>query len=338
MPSARRRAVLLALPLTVAALGLTACGGGSNATTSGASSSASGAASGAASAPAASPTGVAAATGPVKQTKVGVTVTGNLGDKPALTVPGQAAPTALSSEVLVQGTGAVVAKGQTLVVNYLGQTWTPKDGQPNIFDNSYDRGEPASFAIGVGQVIQGWDKTLVGAKIGSRVLLAIPPADAYGTASAGAGNELSGQTLLFVVDVLGTLDKNAAATGTVVTNIPAGFPKVTNPSGKEPAVTSVEGVTAPTTDPVAALLITGTGVAIDPKKSLALQIIETDTATGKNTTKTWGTAAQLTSAGNVLGIAKVLEGQKVGSRVLVVTPKTSDRESSILVLDVVGQF
>lgn len=333
MPSARRRAVLLALPLALGAATLSACSGGSGAS---ATKSPSAAASAAESA-APSPSGVAAATSPVKETKVGVSVTGNVGDKPALTVPGKAAPGTLTSEVLVEGKGAVVQTGQTLVVNYLGQTWTAKDGKPNIFDNSYDRQEPAAFAIGVGQVIKGWDKALVGLKAGSRVLLAIPPADAYGEASAGATNPLSGQALLFVVDVLGSLDKNAAATGTVVTDVPAGFPKVTSPSGKEPTVTSVEGVTAPT-EPKSTLLVKGAGATIDAKKSLALQIIQVELTAGAQPSKTWGGAAQLTSASNVLSIAKALEGQKVGSRVLVLVPAANSRPATALVLDVVGQF
>jgi peptidylprolyl isomerase len=280
---------------------------------------------------------VAAATGPVKQTKVGVSVTGNLGEKPALTIPSGSAPTALTAEVLTAGTGPVVTKGQTLVANYLGETWDAKDGKPNIFDNSYDRLAPAAFAIGAGQVIPGWDETLVGQKAGTRLLLTIPPAKAYG-ASPSASNELSGKTLLFVVDVLGGLDKTASATGTEL-KAPAGFPAVTSASGKKPVVTSVSGVTPGTgTDSKSTLLIKGGGAPIDAKKSLALQIVQTDTATGKQTQETWGTALQVVPAANVLSIATSLTGATVGSRVLVVTPQSTARPSVVLVLDVIGQY
>ena len=76
----------------------------------------------------------------------------------------------LRSAVLIQGTGATVKKGQTITVNYLGQVYKGK----KPFDESYSK-QPASFAIGTGAVISGWDKTLVGQKVGSRVILAIPP-------------------------------------------------------------------------------------------------------------------------------------------------------------------
>ena len=105
----------------------------------------------------------------------------------------------LRSATLVKGDGDVVEKGQTITVNYLGQVYGGK--QP--FDESYSKGSPASFGIGAGQVIPGWDKTLVGATVGSRLLLAIPPKDGYGD----QGNKDAGikgtDTLYFVVDILG---------------------------------------------------------------------------------------------------------------------------------------
>ena len=70
------------------------------------------------------------------------------------------------------------------------------------FDSSWSRSQPASFQIGAGAVIPGWDEGLVGQTEGSRVLMVIPPAKGYGAAgNAGAG--ISGtDTLIFVVDVL----------------------------------------------------------------------------------------------------------------------------------------
>jgi peptidylprolyl isomerase len=103
----------------------------------------------------------------------------------------------LRSAALIEGSGDKVKKGQNITVNYLGQVY----GGKKPFDESYSR-EPASFAIGVGQVVPGWDKTLVGATVGSRMVLAIPPADGYGK----KGNDQAGikgtDTLYFVVDIL----------------------------------------------------------------------------------------------------------------------------------------
>ena len=344
-----RRPLLLAASAVIGGTLLAGCGGPSSSVSTAPSVSASASSSGpapsgqdtASAGPSAapSPSGVAAATGPLKQTKVGVSVTGNFGEKPALTIPGGAAPTTLSAEVLATGTGPVVASGQSIVVNYLGQTWAPKDGKPNIFDNSYDRKQPAGFAIGTGQVIPGWDQTIVGQKVGSRLLLTLPPDKAYGTATGASDSPLGGQTLVFVVDLVGAIDANAAATGTAVTPLPAGYPTVTSESGKKPAITAVTGATVPTgTDANSTLLLKGDGPAIDGNKLLALQVLQTDTATGKQSSQTWGKALDFESGSNVIAVAKALAGQKVGSRVLIITPKTASAESLILVVDVVAEF
>jgi peptidylprolyl isomerase len=117
----------------------------------------------------------------------------------ALDFAGTPKPTGkLQTAVLVEGEGDVVEKGQTIAVDYLGQVYGGK--QP--FDESYSS-QSTSFPIGVGQVVKGWDQALVGQTVGSRVMLAIPPALGYGD----TGNEQAGikgtDTLYFVVDILG---------------------------------------------------------------------------------------------------------------------------------------
>ncbi|HWV77679.1 MAG TPA: FKBP-type peptidyl-prolyl cis-trans isomerase, partial [Isoptericola sp.] len=103
------------------------------------------------------------------------TATGGFGDKPQITFPEGDAPAGLQVQVLEEGTGPVVDAGRTIVVNYLGQTWGG-----GVFDNSYDRGQTIDFPIGVGAVIGGWDKGLVGRNVGDRVLLSIPSEHGYG--------------------------------------------------------------------------------------------------------------------------------------------------------------
>jgi peptidylprolyl isomerase len=126
------------------------------------------------------------------------TASGSFGDKPELTFPESAAPEGLQVQVLEQGSGDTVQGGDTIVVNYLGQTW---NGQ--IFDNSYDRGETISFPIGMGVVIGGWDDGLVGQQIGSRVMLSVPPEHGYGPRGVPQAGIKGTDTLVFVVDVVG---------------------------------------------------------------------------------------------------------------------------------------
>ena len=128
------------------------------------------------------------------------TVTMNPGKPATITVPkGAKAPAKTIVQPLIEGTGPEVKKGQTVRVAYTGALW--KDG--SVFDSSANRPEQPyfDFPIAQGQVIKGWDNGLVGQKVGSRLLLVIPPADGYGT--AGSPPKISGtDNLVFVVDIL----------------------------------------------------------------------------------------------------------------------------------------
>ncbi|MBA2560308.1 MAG: FKBP-type peptidyl-prolyl cis-trans isomerase [Propionibacteriales bacterium] len=96
---------------------------------------------------------------------------------------------------VIKGNGPVVKKGQTIVVNYLGQVYP--DGA--VFDESYSGGQPVSFQLG--EVIPGWTKGLVGQTVGSRVILVVPSADGYG--AQGQGSTIPPDAdLIFVIDLL----------------------------------------------------------------------------------------------------------------------------------------
>lgn len=104
----------------------------------------------------------------------------------------------LGAWMLKQGQGPAVQPGQEITVNYLGALYP--DGK--VFDESYTK-QPATFGIGVGQVIPGWDKALVGQKVGSRLVLTIPSDLAYGAAGRPQGGIPGDADLIFVVDIVG---------------------------------------------------------------------------------------------------------------------------------------
>lgn len=122
------------------------------------------------------------------------------GEAPTVKMPASSVkpPTKLAVQTLIKGNGAKVAKGQYLVVQYTGYIW--RTG--NVFDASWSRKAPFGFQLGAGQVIPGWDTGLAGQTVGSRVLLAIPPADGYGSAGASQAGIKGTDTLVFVVDIL----------------------------------------------------------------------------------------------------------------------------------------
>lgn len=95
------------------------------------------------------------------------------------------------------GTGAEATPGSTVNVHYTG--WLQNGTK---FDSSVDRGEPLSFNLGQGGVIQGWDEGVAGMKVGGKRILVIPPELGYGAQGAG-GVIPPNATLIFEVELLG---------------------------------------------------------------------------------------------------------------------------------------
>jgi FKBP-type peptidyl-prolyl cis-trans isomerase len=76
----------------------------------------------------------------------------------------------LKIETTQEGEGREAESGDEVSVHYTG---TLRDGTQ--FDSSYDRGEPYTFVLGIGQVIEGWDQGILGMKVGEKRRLEIPP-------------------------------------------------------------------------------------------------------------------------------------------------------------------
>ena len=115
--------------------------------------------------------------------------------KPIVDFPGGEPPTVLEITDITVGDGAEAKPGGTVRVHYLGVEFSTGEE----FDSSWNRGESIEFPLR--GLIQGWQDGIPGMKVGGRRKLVIPPAQAYG--AAGSGHQLSGKTLIFVIDLLG---------------------------------------------------------------------------------------------------------------------------------------
>jgi peptidylprolyl isomerase len=99
----------------------------------------------------------------------------------------------LLRSIVEEGDGPVVKETDTVTADYLGMVY---DGK-KPFDESYSK-EPVPFSLQ--SVVKGWTYGLSGLKVGSRVILQIPPALGYG--EAGQGESIPpNSTLYFVVDI-----------------------------------------------------------------------------------------------------------------------------------------
>ena len=90
----------------------------------------------------------------------------------------------------------IAKNGDIISVHYTG---TLENGVK--FDSSLDRGQPFEFTLGGGQVIKGFDKGILGMKVGDKKRIVISPEDGYGNQKAGSIPPNS--TLIFDVELLG---------------------------------------------------------------------------------------------------------------------------------------
>ncbi len=265
----------------------------------------------------------ATTTPPVKATPTAPPVTwgsdlplvdGGFGETPTITVPDQDPPTNLLVKVLHHGKGRQVETGDTLVADYLGVRW---DGG-ETFDSSFDRA-PIGFAIGVDQVIEGWTKALMGQTIGSRLLLVIPPDLAYGDNPPG-DPIVAGDTLVFVVDILGAHKATETASGKLTPTEDDSYPAVTV-LPKKPEIFVPPGKAPPQF--VAIPVITGKGAKVEAGDTIVVQYVGVLWRNGKEFDSSWGAKPLVTQIGVgavIAGWDQGLVGQTVGSRVMMVVP------------------
>jgi peptidylprolyl isomerase len=121
---------------------------------------------------------------------------GTAGTAPTITVPTGAPPTTLESSDLIVGAGPEAKAGDTVTVQYVLATYS----SGKVVQSSWTHA-PFTFPLGEGDVIPGWDKGVVGMKVGGRRELIIPPDLGYGAQSPGPGISAN-DTLVFIVDML----------------------------------------------------------------------------------------------------------------------------------------
>jgi peptidylprolyl isomerase len=247
-----------------------------------------------------------------------VKVSGQPGAKPDVSVPKPFATTKTDRRVLTNGTGGIVAPGQRVTIDYVGVNGT--DGKE--FDSSYGKPDKAIFTLDDKQIIKGMVEGLSGVTVGSRVLIAVPPVDGYGTAGAPAAGIGPTDTLVFVIDVKSASTLLKRATGTAVkpkAGLPGvkldtktGKPTITIPKGKAPNSLVVQ------------TLISGTGAKVTKGQTITVNYTGAIWPGGKVFDSSWNTGSP---ASFPIGEGKViagwdlgLVGQKVGSQVLLVIP------------------
>ena len=107
----------------------------------------------------------------------------------------------LQYKVVTEGNGQSIQNGKIASVHYTGWLYdeSAPDNRGTQFDSSRDSGQPISFPLGAGRVIEGWDEGIFGMKIGEQRVLIIPSSIGYGT--RGSGPIPANATMIFDVEL-----------------------------------------------------------------------------------------------------------------------------------------
>ncbi len=244
-----------------------------------------------------------------------VTVTGAVGTEPTVKFSKPLSTANTVHRDIVAGTGKKLATGDKVTFKYLAL-----DGRTaKQVESSFDKA-PASLVLDKKRSVAGLVKSLVGAKVGSRVLIALAPKEGVTRGLQSSGVKKN-DTLLFVVDVTDVRAPLKRATGTPVPPV-AGLPTVTLAKNGKPAI-KVPSTPAPTTL-IVQPLVKGTGPVVTAGQTITVHYTGVIWDSGKQFDSSWDRGKTVDFAigqGQVIaGWDDGLVGQTVGSQVLLVVP------------------
>ncbi len=228
-----------------------------------------------------------------------------------------------TTKVVTAGKGDKLTKANSILFGY--SLFNGKDGKQ--IESSFGKDEagkskgPVPLDLASSTLLPGLSKGLIGQQVGSRLLVAIPPADAFGpegNAQAGFGPT---DTVLFLIDVVSASTPLKTATGAAVPP-KAGLPTV-KVDGTKAAEVTVPKTAAPTTL-VIQPLIKGEGAVVKKGQTIKVHYTGVLWKDGKKFDASGDRGEPVDfqiGAGQVIpGWDKGLVGQTVGSRILLVVP------------------
>ena len=138
-------------------------------------------------------------------------VTGSFGTDPVITIPNGTPSAQMIVKTVIPGRGPVIGPGDYVLFNVEGKVWA---GDREVVDSYTDR-QPQGLPLRSPSALPAW-RRLAGQRVGSRVLMVVPPRDGFGRRGDPQANIMSTDTLVFVFDLLGAMREKAHARGTVV--------------------------------------------------------------------------------------------------------------------------
>lgn len=238
------------------------------------------------------------------------------GETPALTTGEDLSVEDTETRTISEGDGDEVAEGDVVQLDYIAVNGrTGKE-----FDNTFKGGSPMTVTIKSQSVLEGFVEGLTGAKVGSRLLVAVPPEDGF----QGANEQLELQaddTMVFLFDVVSKVPEQAAGDAK---DVPDRVPSLVLNEDDQP--TEFEA-TDDTGDAPSELgvhtVLEGDGPEVEAGQTMTIQYVGQIYPEGKVFDESWsrGPATFQIGAGQLIPCwDEGLVGQKVGSRVILECP------------------
>lgn len=268
------------------------------------------------------------------------TLTGS-GKDIKLDFPDTDAPSDLQVWIQEEGTGKEVTSTDFVVARYVGQVW----GKDQAFDSSFSRGAPTGFSLG--GVIKGWTQALSGKKVGTSLIVSIPPELGYGsTGQQSAG--ISGTDVIdFYIEIVDaySLDQAGQADAAVKTSTDDLPVEIKGDLGAAPELSIKSGAEEPKKLETI-VLAEGSGEPVSDVQGTTVIVQYSMTywdGSSQETTYAKRGPQSIPIQGTAIS---GLAGIRVGSRVLILSPSSDQSAQNTtqrtpayaLVVDILGQI
>lgn len=224
--------------------------------------------------------------------------------------------TETQTRVLKAGDGPVVKGDEIVSLKFV--LLNGKDGSQ--LDTNFDK-QTLGLNLGDAKLLPGIKKGVANQKVGSRLLVAMPPKDAFGDQGNANIKVAKDDTIVFLFDVVSATKPLKSAEGKAV-NPPKNLPSVKVQEGKAATITIPKGKKPPTKT-VGQLLVKGKGAKVEAGQTLTVQYVGQVYPTGAVFDESWSkqpTSFQIGGEGLIKCWNDLLVGQNVGSRVVIVCP------------------
>ena len=254
-----------------------------------------------------------------------VKVTGDFGSKPTVVFDSPTSAKSTERSVAIKGDGDTALEGDTVSVQFSIFNGATGDSIPGT---DYTDATLTPFPL-TSDLLPGFVKTLQCSTVGSRVVGVIPPVDSFGDAGSTESGIEPGQDIILVADIV-SIEAATPSAAPADPPLPKangadqpateGFPTVVLADDGRPTVTIPDA--APPTELKIALLKKGDGAVVPAASDVIVHYEGINWNTKKIFDESWarGEPSPFNTAQVISGFTKALEGQTVGSQVIVIIP------------------